>query len=143
LTRLRRAGLDDRELLRRLLADYLYEFDGTTTPYPYFNSYWEQPERLPFLMVADDEVAGFCLIRLLDGGWHVAEFFVLPEKRRDGVGRSAVEELAEKARGAGATHLAAKVHPDNRNGLSFWLAVGFEITDGPEPIVMRRDLEER
>jgi hypothetical protein len=34
----REASLDDREQLRRLLADYLLEFDGRTEPYPYFDA---------------------------------------------------------------------------------------------------------
>ena len=137
---LRPAGLADRELLRRLLADYLHEFDGRTEPYRYFDAYWEEPERLPFLIEAHGEVAGFCLIRVLGGCWHIAEFSVLPERRRGGVGRSAVEALAERARAAGATELEAKVHPANGAALPFWLAAGFEIVSEPEPIVTLRRL---
>lgn len=32
--RVRAAEPGDRETLRRLLADYLFEFDGRTEPYP-------------------------------------------------------------------------------------------------------------
>ncbi len=137
---LRAAESADRELLRQLLADYLYEFDGRTAPYSYFDAYWQEPERLPFLIEADGEVAGFCLIRILGDCWHIAEFSVVPERRRDGVGRSTVDEVAENARAAGATTLEAKVHPDNEGALPFWLAAGFEIVSGPEPIVTRRTL---
>ncbi len=137
---LRAAEPADRELLRRLLADYLLEFDGRTEPYRYFDAYWTEPERLPFLIETEGEVAGLCLIRVLDGGWSIAEFSVLPERRRDGIGRSIVEELAAKASAAGATHLEAKVHPDNGSALAFWLAAGFVVVDEPEPIVTRREL---
>jgi ribosomal protein S18 acetylase RimI-like enzyme len=137
---LRSAEPDDRELLRQLVADYLFEFDGRTAPYSYFDAYWTEPERLPFLIEVDGVVAGFCLIRVLDGGWHIAEFSVLPEKRRDGVGRAAVDEIVERARDAGAGYLEAKVLASNRRGLDFWLAVGFEIVSEPEPIVTRRSL---
>jgi hypothetical protein len=44
---LREARLDDRGLLRRLVADYLLEFDGRTEPYPDFDAFWAEPERLP------------------------------------------------------------------------------------------------
>jgi predicted acetyltransferase len=122
---LRDARVDDRDQLQRLLADYLFEFDGRREPYPYLDAYWEETERLPFLIEADGEVVGLCLIRRRDGGWSVAEFSVLVDRRRRGVGREAVEALAERARPDGAEYLEAKVHPGNCDALSFWVAVGF------------------
>ena len=137
---LREARGEDRDLLRRLLADYLFEFDGRTGPYPYFDAYWREPERLPFLIEVDGRAAGLCLIRVRDGGWSIAEFAVVPEERRAGVGRSAVEAVAERARAAGAAFLEAKVHPDNREALPFWLAAGFREVASPGVIVTRREL---
>jgi predicted acetyltransferase len=138
--RLREAALDDREQLGRLLADYLFEFDGRTEPYPYLDAYWQEPERLPFLIEADGEVVGLCLVRVRDDAWDIAEFTVVPERRRGGAGRAAVEALVELARAAGATHLVAKIHPDNRRALPFWLAAEFREMAGPDPIVTRREL---
>lgn len=128
---LRDAELGDRERLRQLLADYLFEFDGRADPYPYLDAYWTERERLPFLIEVDGELAGLCLVRLRDGGWSIAEFSVVPGQRRSGVGRAAIEALATRARSAGANHLEAKVHPGNRQALPFWLAVGFREVDGP------------
>ena len=135
MVELREASLDDRELLGRLLADYLLEFDGTTEPYKYFDAYWSEPERLPFLVEADGEVVGLCLVRVVGDAWHIAEFSVLPEKRRSGLGRAAVENLAERARAAKASRLEAVVHPDNLQAFPFWLAAGFRIVSGPNPVV--------
>jgi ribosomal protein S18 acetylase RimI-like enzyme len=137
---LREAGFENREQVRRLLADYLFEFDGRTEPYPYFDAYWQEPERRPFLIVADGRVVGLCLIRVRDDGWEIAEFTVVPERRRSGAGRAAVEALAELARAAGATHLLAKIHPDNLQALPFWLAAGFHEIEATGPIVTRREL---
>ena len=137
---LRPAEPGDRALLRQLLAAYLLEFDGRTEPYPYFDAYWSEPERLPFLIEADGEVVGLCLIRIRDGGWDIAEFSITPDHRRSGIGRGAAEAVAERARAAGAAHLQAKVHPDNREALGFWLAVGFRVEDAPGVVVTRRDL---
>ena len=128
---LREATRDDRERLRGLLAEYLFEFDGRTEPYPYLDAYWEEPERLPFLIEVDGEVAGLCLIRRRDGGWSIAEFAVLADRRRGGVGRAAVDALAARARSDGAAYLEAKIHPDNREALPFWLTVGFSEVEGP------------
>jgi ribosomal protein S18 acetylase RimI-like enzyme len=134
------AELDDRETVRRLLFDYLFEFDGRTDPYPYFDAYWEEPDRLPFVLEVHGELAGLCLVRVLGEGWSIAEFYVAPEYRRSGIGRSAVEELAARARGDGAAHLEAKVHPDNLRALPFWLAAGFVVTEEAEAVVTRRSL---
>ena len=128
---LREAQLDDRPVLARLLADYLFEFDGRTEPYPYFDAYWTEPERLPLLIEVDGEVAGLCLIRRRGECWSIAEFSVIPARRRVGVGAVAVDELAARARSEGATYLEAKVHPDNDGALPFWLAVGFTETEPP------------
>lgn len=137
---LRETAFEQRETVRRLLADYLFEFDRRTEPYPYFDAYWEEPDRLPFLIEADEDLVGLCLIRVRGGGWEIAEFTVVPERRRGRVGLAAVEALAELARAAGATHLSAKVHPDNRRALPFWLAAGFAEIGTPGPIVTRREL---
>lgn len=129
--RLREALRDDREELEQLLADYLFEFDGRTGSYPDLDAYWREPERLPFLIEADGEVGGLCLIRRREDGWSVAEFSVVPTHRRGGLGRTAIEQVAELARSEGAAYLEAKVHPDNREALPFWLAVGFSEVDTP------------
>ena len=127
---LREAAAEHREELQRLLGDYLFEFDGRTEP----------PERVPFLIEVDGEVVGLCLIRVHGDGWDIAEFTVVPERRRSGLGRAAVEALAERARAAGAAHLLAKVHPDNTRALSFWLAAGFLEIAASGPVVTRREL---
>jgi ribosomal protein S18 acetylase RimI-like enzyme len=136
----RDAKLDDRELLRRLLADYLFEFDARTEPCPYLDAYWTDFDRRPFLVETGGTVVGLCLVRIRDHGWSIAEFSIVPEQRRAGVGRAAVDALCERAREAGAAYLEAKVHPDNGDVLPFWLAVGFGEVAAPGMVVTRRNL---
>jgi predicted acetyltransferase len=128
---LRPARLHERDRLKGLLAEYLFEFDGRTEPYPYLDAYWEEPERQPFLIEANGEVAGLCLIRRRNGGWSIAEFWVQPDQRCSGVGRAAVEAVADLGSAEGASFLEAKVHPTNREALPFWLAVGFSEVEEP------------
>jgi predicted acetyltransferase len=137
---LRPAEAGDRDTLRQLLADYLFEFDGQTAPYPYFDAYWSEPARLPFLIDESGEPVGLCLVRVRDGGWSIAEFYVVPSRRLGGVGRAAIDAVAGLARSAGAAHLEAKVHPDNQKALPFWLSVGFEVIDSPGVVITRREL---
>jgi ribosomal protein S18 acetylase RimI-like enzyme len=137
---LRAATTDDRADVERLLAEYLYEFDGRTEPYPYLDAYWTEAERLPFLIEADGRPVGIALIRVRDGGWTIAEFAVTPSNRGGGVGRAAVAALAEHARAAGAAHLEAKIHPDNEQAFGFWSAVGFERVATTPVLTTRRQL---
>ncbi len=138
----RAADRDDRDLLRHLLCDYLLEFDGRIEPYPYFDAYWSESERLPFVIEADGEAAGLCLVRVRDDEWSIAEFYVTADRRRRGVGRAAVESVATLARSAGVSYLEAKVHPDNQDALPFWLAVGFEVVASPGAIITRRQVRD-
>jgi len=137
---LRAAEADDRELLRQLLQDYLLEFDGSTEPYPYFDAYWIEPERLPFVIEDGGEAVGLCFVRVLMDCWSIAEFYVVPDRRRGGLGRAAVDSIADQARRAGVASLEAKVHPDNRQALPFWLSVGFAVTETRGVVVTRRAL---
>ncbi|HJU36225.1 MAG TPA: GNAT family N-acetyltransferase, partial [Gaiellaceae bacterium] len=114
--------------------------DGSTTPYPYFDAYWSELDRFPYLIDAEGEIVGFCLIRVADDGWHIAEFSILPHQRRKGIGRSAVQDLAERARAAGAAHLEARVLAGNRSALDFWLTLGFSVIEQPGAIVTRLKL---
>src|SRR5690349_3267507 len=106
----RRATPNEREVLRAVLTAYLFEFDGQTTPYRYFDAYWSEPERVPFFIEADGEIAGFCLVRLRGRDWTIAEFTVVPGRRRNGVGREAVTAISESALAAGASYVEATVH---------------------------------
>jgi predicted acetyltransferase len=131
-TSLRDASLAERDEVERLLVDYLFEFDGTTEPYPYLDAYWQEEDRLPLLIEVEGDVVGLCLIRRREGAWSIAEFTVIASQRRRGVGRSAVESLATRAKSEGAAYLEAEVQPINRQALPFWLAVGFtavEVSD--------------
>jgi ribosomal protein S18 acetylase RimI-like enzyme len=138
--RLSEATNEDRPHVERLLAEYLFEFDGRTEPYPYLDAYWTEDERLPLLIESDGRAVGICLIRIRDGGWSIAEFAVTPSHRGAGIGRAAVEELANRAHAAGAAHLEAKIHPDNEQAFGFWSAVGFERIPSPTVLTSRRQL---
>jgi ribosomal protein S18 acetylase RimI-like enzyme len=137
---LRKATVEDRAEVEQLLAEYLFEFDGRTEPYPYLDAYWTEDERLPFLIESGGRAVGVCLIRIRDGGWSIAEFAVTPSHRGAGIGRTAVEELANRAHAAGAAHLEAKIHPDNEQAFGFWSAVGFERTASTAVLTTRRQL---
>ncbi len=95
------ASVNERPILRHLMELYQYdfsEFDGADTgpsgfyDYPYLDHYWVEPERSPFLVRVDGNLAGFVLVaryNYLTGfkdTWVMAEFFIMRKYRHQGVG---------------------------------------------------------
>ena len=109
---LARVNAEERQALRAQLSDYLEEFaemegvevetaDDGTPVYRWFDHYWRDEHRLPFFIEAAGTAVGFCLIRVIDDGWNVAEFAICRERRREGLGRAAVGAIASAAEKAG------------------------------------------
>lgn len=135
-----------RDALRRELSEYLVELaenEGvsvTRSPngepaYRWFDDYWLSDDRLPFFIEVEGVVGGFCLIRMLDSAWNIAEFGVRPEQRRQRVGHRTVGALANQARSSGADHLRADVHDWNEPALRFWTACGFHRVQTADGII--------
>jgi hypothetical protein len=85
------ARLEDREILARMLDDYLHELAahreravGATNSrdYPYLDAYFSESGRHPFLIRQQGSVVGLALIRSpasTGAVWEMAEFY--PEDR--------------------------------------------------------------
>ena len=123
------ARAEDAGVIAALLDDYLRELArhrevavGATdsASYPYFNAYWSEPGRYPFLIRRHGAVVGFALIRgaasLGCPMSQIAEFYIAPESRRLGVGRQAVASLWRRFPGA----WELQVHARNSAALEFW-----------------------
>ena len=129
-----------RPLLHNLLQKYLYDFseyDGDDVDqeglyhYKYTDLYWVEPERYPFLIRAGGKIAGFALVRRLDGfdepAFHsMAEFFVLRKYRSQGVGRAAAAQLFDLFPG----RWQVSQEPRNEPSQVFWQRVVGAYTDG-------------
>jgi predicted acetyltransferase len=88
-----RAPIERAEVLGSLLQEYLAEL-GANTDYPYLPLYWSEVGREPYLFFVEGRVAGFALVRAVEGGVReIAEFWVAPGHRRLGIGRAAAHEL--------------------------------------------------
>ncbi|MGC4013635.1 MAG: GNAT family N-acetyltransferase [Luteolibacter sp.] len=99
----------DKPLLFRLLQLYQHdssEFDDVRCdssglfPYPYFDLYWQEPDRYPFLFRHRGQVIGFALINAYSdlgntGIRAIAEFFVLRSHQNKGIGRQASLKLLD------------------------------------------------
>ena len=103
-----------------LLSAYLAELDVQST-YPYLSFYWQEPERFPYVIAADDEIVGFALVREVgtDPSFEMAEFYVMPGHRRVGIGRKAVWELFAIHRGSWQVNAM----PSSAEAQAFWASV--------------------
>jgi predicted acetyltransferase len=133
---LRPAEFPEKPILQHLMQLYLHdfsEFDGADVnelglyEYIYLDAYWQEPERLPFLIRVDGKLAGFALVRqLAESCFDLAEFFIMRRYRGLGVGRLASTWLFD--------HLAGEWHvaQEETNGPSkiFWGKVIREYTAG-------------
>jgi len=95
--------------------------DWRRISYPYLDAYFSEPGRYPFLIWHKGKVAGFALIRgpVSTGlAWQVAEFYVVPDSRRLGIGREAIAAIWRRFPGA----WELQVHTRNSAARQFWMS---------------------
>jgi predicted acetyltransferase len=94
--RVERAPIERADLLGNLLQECLSEL-GASADYPYLPLYWNEVGREPYLFFVEGRVAGFALVRVVEGAVReMAEFWVAPDHRRFGIGRAAAQELFQE-----------------------------------------------
>ena len=128
----------DKPVLRRMLALYLYDFSEFTGDdvdehgefgYRYLDHYWAPDpgeQRFPFFIRVEGKLAGFALVRLRDGGYSMAEFFVMRRHRRSGIGSQAARQVFSRFPG---DWKVAQI-PLNLAAQAFWRAVIGDVTGG-------------
>lgn len=120
-------ALSRMEEMRKYLYDYLTElsqfdpdikFDQNSVPiYQWFDCYWEEKDRYPIYFIIDNVVAGFCLLRELnDKVYDIAEFYVLPEFRKDGNAIEFAKKITELFEG----QFCFSTRFTNRRAIKFW-----------------------
>ena len=135
------ARLDQKPVLHRLMQLYLHdssEFTGDDLSrdgefrYRYFEEYWQESDRFPFLIYYGANLAGFVLVNthtvvLEQGeGRAIAEFFVMRKYRRQGVGRQAAFYAFDRFPGL----WEIRENIDNLAGQEFWRRIIGEYTGG-------------
>jgi predicted acetyltransferase len=106
---LRTPSRSDRNLIRRMMELYLYDFsefdDADLDEHGLFaygdlDYFWFEPTHAAYLVTVDGKLAGFVLVdndvQLADSERAVTEFFVMRKYRHRGVGRQIAHELFDK-----------------------------------------------
>lgn len=130
----------EQPVLEHLLELYLHDFsefesldigeDGLFR-YAYLPHYWEDPNRYPFLIKANDKLAGFALLRFETnptnglGQMDITEFFVLRQYRRQKVGSQAAMMLWDAFPG----QWQVRILKTNKKAYPFWEKVIVDYTD--------------
>ena len=144
---------DQESVIANLLELYAHDFsefhplklgaDGRFG-YQHLSSYWSQPDRHPFLVQVNGQLAGFVLIQKSNGVAQsgtvcdVAEFFIVRAYRRQGIGTKAARKVWEKFPG----QWEVRVMQSNRTAVEFWQRaitsfIGAEI----DPVHLEKDGE--
>ena len=125
------ASIQEKLILRHLIQLYSYdftEFDGVDADdyglyrYDYFDHYWTDTQRRPYLVRVAGKLAGFALLRLAhrdDGTPYtsMAEFFIMKKYRGKGVGQAAAFYLFDQYPGDWEVSEIA----GNRPAQAFWM----------------------
>ena len=126
---LRRARASDLALLAEMNAGLMRD-EGHRNPMTVLQLQrrmrrWLRGDYRAVLFEVDQAVIGYALYRRESDGVYLRQFFVRPDRRRQGTGREAVRLLREEVWPPGI-RVTVEVLKDNRGGLAFWKAVGFE-----------------
>ncbi len=148
----RQATLDDCDAIGRLLHDFNREF-GEPTPEPH-----ELATRFATLLGGDDTIVllagdgpdGVAVLRLRLSIWssakecYLAELYVVPDRRGNGLGRGLMEAAMDTARAAGADYMDLGTSEDDAAARGLYESLGFSNRegkpDGPVQLYYEREL---
>jgi ribosomal protein S18 acetylase RimI-like enzyme len=148
----RRASAADAEAIGRLLHDFNSEFDDIT-PGPQ-----ALEERVVQLLAGGDTIVllagarpdGLAVLRFREAIWmkalecYLAELYVVPERRGQGLGRALMEAAIEVAREQGAAYMDLGTSEDDVAARALYESLGFNNregrADGPVNYYYERDL---
>ena len=142
---LKKANVEDKEILKNLLEKYDYEFSQWDNRdvnklglygYDYLDCYWTEEKRWAFFIVVDGNLAGFVMVNdypeVNEGtDYSLAEFFVMYKYRCSGVGRFGAMKVFDMFHGK----WQLKRHPKNIASVHFWNKVIDEYTVGKYTLI--------
>jgi len=150
---LKKATMLDYPMIQNMARFYVYDLsrecgveEGWEIPkdglYECFDlkSYFVNDDRAPYLILADDEIAGFAMINKVGArpyvDWNIGEFFILAKFQKNGVGREAATQIFNAHPGV----WNVMTMPLNARAEMFWSQVieeytGQKVIPSPEMIM--------
>jgi ribosomal protein S18 acetylase RimI-like enzyme len=149
---IRRAGLDDADAIGRLLHAFNREYDEPTPEPAQLAERFRMllDEGLTSVLLAGDAPDGLAVLRFRPSIWstalecYLAELYVVPERRGQGLGRALMETAIELARERGADHMDLGTSEDDVAARALYESLGFINReggpDGPVSYYYEREL---
>jgi GNAT superfamily N-acetyltransferase len=149
---IRRASAEDAAPVAQLLHDFNTEYEDFT---PGVTALTERLAELLtkdaiVVLLAGDPPTGFALLRLRPSLWakaedaYLEELYVIPERRRQGIGRALLEASIDAAREAGANHFELTTGETDKEARALYESRGFTnhegAPDGPRMLYYELDL---
>lgn len=101
-------------------ANYQFMQNGLFENIPYFDNYWLEDKRYPYLITQDQTPIGFALVHDItlnkNADWKMAEFFIFAPYRRKGIGQHVVKTIFKQHPGL----WEISVLNDNEIAKNFW-----------------------
>lgn len=149
---MRRGDVVDAEAIGRLLHEFNSEFDESTPGPRRLSERVRQlfAERQIMVLLAGSGPDGLAVMRFRPDIWtealecHLAELYVVPARRGEGLGRALMEEAVELARAEGAEYMHLGTSEDDTAARALYESLGFSNRGGkpagPVTLFYERDL---
>ncbi len=135
----RRAGLQDADAIGRLLYDFNTEYEEPTPePAQIAERIRELMDGDTVVLLAGDGPDGLAVLRLRLSIWssgkecYLAELYVVPARRGQGLGRALMETAIAVARQEGADWMDLGTSEDDVAARALYESLGFINREGPE-----------
>ncbi len=127
------ASTDNKDEIFQLLIKYSKELEqiqetpsGKIASKEFFNFYWTESDRFPFVAYDNNVLIGFCLLRVEESYYSIAEFYIKPNFRHLGYGKSMLNFIIEFCKVQGKySSIIADPLIKNSIAKNFWTANGF------------------
>jgi ribosomal protein S18 acetylase RimI-like enzyme len=133
----RRAGPDDVEAIGRLLHDFNTEYEEPTpTPGALADRFRELLAGDTLVLLAGSGPDGIAVMRFRPAIWttelecYLAELYVVPERRGQGLGRALMNAAMDTARAEGATYMDLGTSEDDVAARNLYESLGFSNREG-------------
>ena len=133
----RTGTLDDAPLIGRMLDAFNREFDDYSPgPEPLAARVRELMASGDTAIALADGDAGFALMRFRPNLWsaalecYLAELYILPEHRGDGLGRALMDHVLDLARERGADHIDLATGENDHAAQDLYESLGFTNREG-------------
>ena len=135
---IRSAGPGDAIEAARLLHAFNTEYDEPTPPVAELAARVREllEEKAIAVLVAGRPALGIAVLRIRPALWsqagdaYLEELYVVPERRRRGIGRRLLEATLDAARSAGADHFEVTTAEADREARSLYESLGFTNREG-------------